>query len=225
MIADSDFLAKVKTNQKQDVQQAVRERPELANARDANGVTAVLLAIYCGHRELAEWLAENGANLNFFEACALGRQALVKQMLTGNRALISEYSADGFKGLGLACFFGNADVVRELLDGGANVNVAARNQMRVAPIHSAGANRDPAIALAISKMLVDGGADVNVAQEGGWTPLHGAAAHGNLDLVRFLLDHGADRNAVGKNGKTAFQLAVEANHSETAALLQSVSTH
>merc|ERR1719232_1870864 len=43
----------------------------------------------------------------------------------------------------------------------------------------------------------------------GWTPLHEAARHGNVEIVRFLLNHGADLNKVTSSGKTAHQIAEE----------------
>jgi uncharacterized protein len=220
MISESEFFEKVKGNQTSEVKNAVRENPSLANARDANGISAVLMAIYRGYRDLAAWLADNGAALNFFEACALGRSAAVRQMIDDNPGLISAYSPDGFQGLGLACFFGHAQLVEELLRAGANPNSASRNPMKVAPIHSAAANRDPQTALTIVRMLLDYGAEPNVTQHGGVTPLHEGAAHGNIELVRLLLERGADRNAAAENGKTALDLAADGNHSETVAVLK-----
>lgn len=220
MIDEAEFLKKVKANQKEDIDRAVREQPALASAKDANGISAVLCAIYCGHRDLAESLANQAGRLNFFEACALGRAEMTKQMLRDDPALTSAYSPDGFQGLGLACFFGNAEVAETLLKAGANANSASRNAMRVAPIHSAAANRDGKIAVKMVRMLVDYGAEVNVTQHGGWTPLQEAAAHGNTELVRLLLERGADKNSAAENGKTAVDLARESNYADTTALLE-----
>ena len=219
MSAEAEFLDKVKANQREDVEQAVRNNASLASAKDANGVSAVLWAIYRGHKDLAGWLADNGAKLTIFEASALGRGDVIEKLLKDDPQLANDYSGDGFTALGLACFFGNVSAVEQLLRAGAEVNAADRNPMRVAPIHSAGANRDPQIALTITRMLIDSGAEINVAQEGGWTPLHEAAAHGNDELVRLLLENGADKNARGTNGKTPADLAMDAKYVETAALL------
>lgn len=219
MSTEADFLEKVLANRRDEIERAVRENPSLANSKDSNGVSAILSAIYRGNRDLAEWLADHGANLTLFEASALGRSAVIERLLKENPELVDTYSPDGFTALGLACFFGNVNAVERLLRAGANVNAAARNPMRVAPIHSAGANRDPKIALAITQLLIDAGAEVNVEQHGGWTPLHEAAAHGNDDLVRLLLEKGADKNAQSSNGKTAADLAMDGNYVETAALL------
>jgi ankyrin repeat protein len=57
----------------------------------------------------------------------------------------------------------------------------------------------------IAKRLLAAGAQVN---RPGWTPLHYAAFGGNPELVRLLLERGADKNAVAPNGYTALMLAV-----------------
>jgi len=57
----------------------------------------------------------------------------------------------------------------------------------------------------VAKLLVSAGASVNVT---GWTALHYAAFGGNTDLVNYLLDNGANKDAVAPNGYTALMLAV-----------------
>lgn len=55
----------------------------------------------------------------------------------------------------------------------------------------------------ICKLLVQGaGANVNVADEYGWTPLHGAAHKGCLEIISILLSAGADVEARDISGKT-----------------------
>jgi ankyrin repeat protein len=75
------------------------------------------------------------------------------------------------------------------------------------------------------KFLMQLGADVNAADARGYTPLHGAAYIGNDELIRYLIDHGADVKAVAKdkntvadmaNGPTRFGIP----HPETVTLLE-----
>ena len=44
-------------------------------------------------------------------------------------------------------------------------------------------------------MLVDAGSDVNGRQSGGFTALMGSAQNGDVNMVRYLLDHGAEKAA------------------------------
>jgi len=41
------------------------------------------------------------------------------------------------------------------------------------------------------------------------TPLHYTVIYGNLNLVKFIMKHGADQHITNKNGKTALMLAAE----------------
>lgn len=45
-------------------------------------------------------------------------------------------------------------------------------------------------------MLLNSGADPNAKWLDGWTPLHVAASGGHADIVRLLLEHGADVHAL-----------------------------
>jgi len=50
------------------------------------------------------------------------------------------------------------------------------------------------------KLLLDRGADINLVAPDGMSPLAIATYHGNLEMVRFLLDHGADPFICWKDG-------------------------
>ena len=59
--------------------------------------------------------------------------------------------------------------------------------------------------LEVAKLLVSAGSPLNGP---GWTPLHYAAFAGAADLVGYLLDRGANKDALAPNGYTALMLAV-----------------
>ena len=52
------------------------------------------------------------------------------------------------------------------------------------------------------------------------TPLIGAAEKGHLEVVRFLLAHGADKTLKKKDGKTAMDLARAGDHDAVVELLR-----
>ncbi|MCG8469104.1 MAG: ankyrin repeat domain-containing protein [Gemmatimonadetes bacterium] len=51
------------------------------------------------------------------------------------------------------------------------------------------------------------GADVNQRDDEGYTPLHNAASRGDLEVIRFLVEHGADVTAVSRVGQTTADMA------------------
>jgi ankyrin repeat protein len=56
------------------------------------------------------------------------------------------------------------------------------------------------------KILVSRGAQVNHGYEGGFTPLMHTAYAGNVELVSFLLQNGADPNARNHEGRLRLHL-------------------
>jgi ankyrin repeat protein len=69
-----------------------------------------------------------------------------------------------------------------------------------------------------AKLLVIAGADVNARQANGMTALMSAVFNGQTDVVKALIDKGADVNATAK-GFTALRLAVERNNKDMVKLL------
>ncbi|KAJ3101751.1 hypothetical protein HDU97_001101 [Phlyctochytrium planicorne] len=56
--------------------------------------------------------------------------------------------------------------------------------------------------------LVSEGADVNLAEgKDGWRPMHFAALNGHVETLKFLIDQGADANAVDFKGMTPMHVA------------------
>jgi ankyrin repeat protein len=152
----------------------------------------ILQAIYRGDREEAERLAA-GKELNVFEASALGDSARLRALLDSDRELANAWAEDGFQPLGLASFFGHEDAARVLVERGAEVNSASRNQMKVMPLHSAAAAPDPEVRYSIAKLLLERGADPNARQQDDYTPLMAADQHGDECLRELLVAHGATR--------------------------------
>ena len=194
------------------VERLVGEGPEIADG-NGGGVSAALSALYRGQEEIARrLLAARRRPADVFEAAALGVVDGLAAALGADPGAIGRHAADGFTPLALAAFFGRLDAVALLLERGADPDLAATNASRVRPLHSAVANRDPEGARAVAAALLAAGADPNVEQEGGWTPLHAAALHGDLDLVELLLRHGADPASASVDGKTPGDLAREKGH-------------
>lgn len=198
------------------VRALVEQDPEVAHLRDEQGTSALLLARYHGRLDLVETLLERASELDLFEAAALGRADRVRELVDAQPELVRAFAPDGFHALGLAAFFGQPDVVRLLLERGAEVDAVARNeQIRTTALQSAAASGDNESA----RLLLDARADPDVAQPGGFTALHSAAMNGNTELVELLLGRGADAGARLDDGRTPRELALEQGHEELAARL------
>jgi ankyrin repeat protein len=210
----------VKAGNASRVRQMLDANPSLASARAESGESAVTLSVYYGKDEVLQLLLERNAPLDIFEAAAAGVRARVEELVKGDAALLGSFSHDGFTPLHLAAFFGRIPVVEFLLSERAPVNEVSHNPSELRPLHSAVAHRQPQAALEISRALVATGADVNARQHGGWTPLHAAALHGNVPLVRLLLEAGATPDAKNDTGQTAAALAKTKDHKEVIALLE-----
>ncbi len=209
------LLAAVKAGNLDEVRRLVHGTPALAGARDANGVSGILLAVYHGRREVAAALVELGAPVDIFEASALGLVDRIAALVSEDPARVSAYSPDGFYPLGLAAFFGHLDAVRALLARGADVHATARNAFKVQPVHAAAASRN----LDILRAVLEAGSDPNVPQQQGFRPLHEAASSGNREMAELLVKHGANPGLANEAGKSSIDLAGEKGHTELAAWL------
>ena len=89
---------------------------------------------------------------------------------------------------------GHIDMLKLLLDKGADVETAGYNGMR-ALHHVCNSSKEGLVAL-----LLEHDANANAADESGATPLHWAAARGVLNIVVRLSDKGADPNVATKTG-------------------------
>ncbi|HET7855871.1 MAG TPA: ankyrin repeat domain-containing protein, partial [Gaiellaceae bacterium] len=108
-------------------------------------MSELLQAVYQGDKARAEELLAADPELDVFEAAAVGRTERLRELLDADAGLANAWAEDGFQPLGLASFFGHVEAARLLVERGAEVNSASRNQMKVMPLHSAAATPDPEV--------------------------------------------------------------------------------
>jgi uncharacterized protein len=193
--------------------------PASSEARDSAGVSLLMHSLYRGRRDLAELIASKKKALDIFEATSLGRLDRLQQCLREESlrdAAANSRSKDGFTALHFACFFGQPEAARLLIETGAAVDAVAANPTQVMPLHSAASARN----LEAARLLLEHGAPVNTRQQGGWVPIHAAAQNGDRPMVELMLKHHADPKLANDQGKTPAMVAREKGHEEIAALLE-----
>lgn len=211
-----DLFRAIEASDDELVRELLERRPEAAEVRDEEGVSAVRRAVYARRDEIAEILLDANPALDVFDAAAVGRTRGLGELLAGERELAQAWASDGFTALHLAAFFGHEEAAALLLEHGADANAVARNaELRVAPLHSAAAGGHSKLVA----LLLEHGADPKARQGGGFTPLHAAAENGDRESVEALLERGADKAARTDEGRTAAEYATAAGHDELGELL------
>jgi len=109
----------------------------------------------------------------------------------------------GIGKLDFAVSSGNVDMVRLLIELGADVNAATAYPL------SALFNASYKGHSEIVRLLLDAGADVNAPSYQGMPPIAGAVARGHADVVKLLLDYGSALNFVDEQtGRNLLHMAV-----------------
>lgn len=117
-----------------------------------------------------------------------------------------------------AAFSGDVELVQLLVDHGADTKIVSKDQETVLmaacgtgfiPGYSKG--RTAAERLETVKLLISLGQDVNAADDYGITPLMVAANLGDVPIIQYLIDKGADLGAydLGKKNDGAFGSSIE----------------
>jgi ankyrin repeat protein len=212
------------------------------HARDLEGKTALYLAALRVHTKVATFLRKHGAQLDFVTAIRLGDLREV-QRLVKEGADVNSKDIYGGTPLMIAAGTGNLEIVRLLLDNGADINATRDGSDATALMNAVkGSNVE------VVKLLIEKGADVNTVVEMGdenMTAMDFAAISGNVEIlkmliekdahfngalaiaagkghveaVKLLIDKGADVNAGGWWGETALMIAAGAGQLEAMKLL------
>jgi ankyrin repeat protein len=136
-----------------------------ANARDDTLWTPLYMATFSPHLETFQVLLENNADTNLQGVD--GETPLYKVLLGTS---LSEGKV--------------VDIVRELLEHGANPNI---HDNRSTPLHQVSSRGW----LEVARLLLSYGAKVDEMDTEGRTPFQGAVSNGHDEMTKLLLEHGA----------------------------------
>ena len=193
--------------------QLLLERSADVNARRNDHQTPLHAASYFGNVGIVRLLLDHGADPEANADGDMGDKPLhkvssgeyrsqedgvrVAQLLLEHGADVNTRRDDHWTPLHAASYFGNVEIVRLLLDHGADPEASAEGSMGDKPLHkvSVGEYRSQEDGVRVAQLLLERGADVNTRRNDHQTPLHAASYFGNVEIVRLLLEHGADSEA------------------------------
>jgi ankyrin repeat protein len=192
-----------------------------AKRRATSGTDAVTIAAgYFGSAPSIKALIDAGAEVQAPEGVRVRRSPLVLSAMTGDvettRLLLSRGVDASSEALSEAVTFGHADVVRTLVEAGANVHITESSGVNL--LHWAAiTNRASVIPI-----LARAGVSLNAIDDQGFTPLMYAATVdvGETGTLQALLDAGADRRIRNDQGRTALEQARHFRHAHIAAALK-----
>src|SRR2546430_12574909 len=138
-----ELFTAIKSGNTKAVERLLDQDRALVDARDESGLSPVLAALYRGHNVVAAATLRRRPTLDVFEAAAAGDAARVLELVGRDRSRAGATSSDGYSALGLAAFFKRRDVVRILLEAGADVRPASRAGGFKPPHSAAGTDAGP----------------------------------------------------------------------------------
>ena len=124
----------------------------------------------------------------------------VAQLLLERGVDVNTPRQDHCTPLHVASHFGKLEIVRLLLDHGAEVN--AENSIGMKLLHQVSCGQYESLedGVRVARLLLELGVDVNTRSKDHQTPLHWASYYGKFEIVRMLLDHGAEAYVEADNG-------------------------
>jgi ankyrin repeat protein len=144
----------------------------------------------------------NKEKQEFFDNCENGKLGLVKRSLGINPNLIYAKDEQNRTCLHYAVRGGKLDLVKYLIQKGADVNainINHKNSLHFAARYGT---------LEVFKYLVNKGLNINSQDINNVTPLHDAVFGIKIDVVSFLIENGANLNLKDVDGLTPYKLAL-----------------
>jgi len=177
------LVAAALLGQVSDVRQMIAADPALLTARNMFGAGAAHAAHYGGQDAVAGALDALGLTVDGFLAAELGRSQQLREVLEAVPGFAARFDHRGSTALHGAVYWGQYETAELLLDAGADPGVVSRDDfLQIAPLGSAIATT-PGI------------------------PQPSDSEDRVLDLVRLLLERGADVNGRRGDGMTALHAA------------------
>ena len=208
------------------VQALIGPKVDINEKSDSIRVTPLITAAENGHTEIVKLLLDNGAEVDSRDK--YGRSALMRaawyshdavvEILLDRGALVNATEKWGHTALMMAAKGGHITTARTLLDHGADLN--AKDSWGITALMYATTNNR----VEATRFLLEKGANVNAESRTQQTALIAAVVHGmgNKEILKLLVEAGADPNLMGDDAKTALDWAVEKKQTEAIKYLKQV---
>jgi ankyrin repeat protein len=150
---------------------------------------------------------------SIFDIARTGTVSEVKELMKQNPDIINQTNESGFSPLILACYRGNVEVAKFLMDNVKDINYKSQEGTALAGL-SVKYNKD------LVEYLLKRKADPNIADTTGTTPLIWAVKTGNEELVKFLLEYKANKEQPDNMGVKPFEYAIQTKKNNIINLLK-----
>uniref|UniRef100_A0A674N6Z9 Euchromatic histone-lysine N-methyltransferase 2 n=1 Tax=Takifugu rubripes TaxID=31033 RepID=A0A674N6Z9_TAKRU len=179
------------------------------DAQDKDLRTPLVEAIINNHIEVARYLIQSGACVYHEEdgytglhhAAKLGNLEIVNMLLETGQVDVNAQDSGGWTPIIWAAEHKHLDVIKVLLNRGADVNIADK-ELNVCLHWAAYAG-----SVDIAELVLNAGCSLSSVNTHGDTPLHIASREGYLECVRLFLSRGADIDIMNREGDTPLTLA------------------
>ncbi|XP_069956564.1 uncharacterized protein [Cherax quadricarinatus] len=204
---------------------------ELARAGGHNDIRRYLMTAHvqrinqrCVGSENTDCTSASSANLPFLQTSTQVLEAATEGDLTSLTALLvtgvvdlevvsNRAGEEGLRPLHLAAWGGHADMVRQILQQGVDLEATAQGRRAV---HWAAVGGH----VQVLQVLKERGCQLAALTADGSTALHLAADYGNLYAVKWLVEQGVNPDAKDSTGYTAQELARHANYNGITSFLR-----
>jgi len=178
-----------------DIVRLLLEHGADVNAQSSSGNTPLMYACAGGHEEVVTLLLEANANVEdhnenghtpLMEAASAGHVGVAKILLSHGAGINTHSNEFKESALTLACYKGHLEMVRFLLEAGAD------QEHKTDEMHTALMEASMDGHVEVARLLLDSGAQVNMPADSFESPLTLAACGGHVELAMLLLERGAN---------------------------------
>ena len=211
------------------VDQELKKGTPVDQPEEKKQSTALMFAAERGFLDILKTLAASGASVNHknkygftaLHAAVSGNHPEVVRFLVEHGAEVDAVDHQGQTPLYFAAERGHLELTRFLVEKGADVNRKAKKNWP--PLYAATTSNS----LEVAKFLIEHGAQVNIKTDtGSHSPLLIAAYNNNPEMVRLLLNAGADVSSrlsshhSGFHNQTALDIAKQRGNKEIVEILE-----